>query len=446
MKKRTYLIIKSTLTGIMVGLFIVVFKYATNYAVKFSNYFFFNSDIKIKILGYFLIVLASFISYKFTKISGNIQGSGLPQLEINLKKDLNNITIKKALPLMFINSLISVFCGIPVAVGGSVAAFLSGLVGQINNNIMNKYGKYDDGNIICAAGAGVSASLGTPIGGMFYGYEECEKELKKTRVLYSLYMSLIAYAISYLIGPGFYDIFRITKKFNNDYIYIILMIITTNIVLSFLVMNLVPEMKKIINKNYKKKVFKYRLFVAYAITLVIMIFIPVVGGPGLNIFNLIALNTSVYLLILYLIIRVLLLLIISNSTISGGQILPEIAIGILVGLIFSTIYNVPVEDRIILCLASSVGFVGAVNKTPLTALFLGLSFAGYKNIEFSILPISITVGLTFLPIYISKIDDVNDALLSLLRTSDQVKGRVTLKRPNKFIKKEKQVHAFQKIN
>lgn len=443
MNKTIYQILKTTFTGILVGLLIVVFKYSTNLIIFLSDFFFLNEMLYIRIIGYFLIVLLSFVSYKFTRICGNIQGSGLPQLEINLKQDLNNINVKKALPLMFINSLISIFVGIPVAVGGSVAAYLGGMTGKIANRIMNKFGKFDDGNVVCAAGAGVSSSLGSPTGGVFYSYEECEKELQKKRFLYSIYMSLIAYLISYSIGPGFYKMFRVTNPFSLKYFSVIAFIVMTNIILSFLIMYLVPRIKKFINKNYKKAIFKYRLFVVFAITLVIMIFIPIVGGPGLSIFNLMFETTDTYLLIIYLLIRIILLIIVSNSTISGGQILPEIAIGVLVALIFCNLFSVPMESRVLLCLVSSIGFVGAVNKTPLAALFIGISFAGYKNIEYSFIPLVIGVLLTFVPIYFSKIDDVNDALLKLLKTSDHIKKRTSLKKQNYKHKKTRNVHKFR---
>lgn len=113
----------------------------------------------------------------------------------------------------------------------------------------------------------------------------------------------------------------------------------------------------------------------------------------------------------------------TNSTASGGQILPEMTIGYLVGIIISRLFNLDASTMQIIALTSMISFTGAINKTSLTMIFSGVSFAGLSNMLYSVLPILLSTIIVSLPIYLFKIDDINNALLKLLKTSKPIRKR-----------------------
>lgn len=369
------------------------------------------------------VLFLAIFAKKLVKFDGNIQGCGIPQIEINIKKDLYNIRPLISMPLMMLSSLLSVFCGLPLATGGSISCYISGLLGQLVNEKFSKYRRFDDQNVIAAMGAGLVASFGSVLSGIAYAYEEVEEELKLKNMFYVALMSIIAYIVSRFLGPDFYSYFRIEKINTANYFYIYIIVALVNIALSILFLKILPRQKKFINKHYKNVIIKNRIYILFFITAIFLFFLPLATGPGLNLLTYDFKNVSILLILLFLVVRILFMLLSTNSTASGGQILPEMTIGYLVGIIISRLFNLDASTMQIIALTSMISFTGAINKTPLTMIFLGVSFAGLSNMLYSVLPILLSTIIVSLPIYLFKIDDINDALLKLLKTSKPIRKR-----------------------
>ena len=76
---------KIILIGLSIGVLISLYRYAATYVVKISNFLFTSPNKLYFSLGVVGLVVLGIFSYAIIRFDGNVQGSGLPQLKMNLK-------------------------------------------------------------------------------------------------------------------------------------------------------------------------------------------------------------------------------------------------------------------------------------------------------------------------------------------------------------------------
>jgi H+/Cl- antiporter ClcA len=416
-KKILLEISKVLLIGISIGVLISLYRYAATYVIKFSDYLFTSNNTLKFSLGVVGLVILGLLSYAIIRFDGNVQGSGLPQMEMNLK--YKNKSLKwYSIPLMFFNSLISFFAGLPVGTEGP-STFMGGMINYSFNRVFKDEDNDDD--IPLGMGAGFGISLMTPVAGLFYSFEECLGTFKLKYLWKSILMISSAFTVAYLINPTSTISLPVSTSFNYLYIMDLFLIVLVNYCLARVILFLVPLFKGFINRHYKNKFIRMRFFIIYIISAIIMICYPILSGSGLKIINQIQGGTLIYFtLLVYLIVRIVMFATVNISMASGGLMVPSFTLGAIVGeMIYVTFISTNgsgTSENLVIIL-SMLTFFTFINHTPLTNITLAISFGGYMNFLNIIGPALITIVSSYIIAKVTKLDTLNGQRSKLLRTS-----------------------------
>ena len=134
---------------------------------------------------------------------------------------------------------------------------------------------------------------------------------------------------------------------------------------------------------------------------------PLLVGSGANLLNPTVVDYSLIIILGILIFRLIGTALSANASISGGIVLPTLALGAvsadLVAKVLGLINPEILAYTDILIICGMLTTFACVTKAPITALILGLKCASIKLI---ILPLIITIGLSYLIIALFKCDNL----------------------------------------
>lgn len=413
-------LLKLTIIGTLIGIIITLFKLVAHYVISLSQSIFFSEDILSKSFAIFFGICLIFISYAIIRWDGNIQGSGLPQFKLNaIKSDTKHFNWIRSLSLMFTNSCISFFLGLPVG-SEAPANFIGGTIGVgLNNHFNHTNDHKDDLNV--AMGTGFTIAFGTPIAGIFYTLEEVMHKFSLTRIAKTIYTIAIAFCISLLLHQEPLITLSIASDFDYSFLYVFLFVILFNVISSIVILCGVPLLKKFCNAHYNNFFIKYRFLFFAFFTFAIYLAFPLLGGTGSSLITFLGNNPGWMIVLLIVIYRLIVFVFTANSMASGGLLLPVLAIGAANGYLACCVGNaIGGLNSIYFPLFVLIGMTSlfaATNKAPITGAFLAIAISGYKMFVL-VFPIAVLVCfLCFLPVQIFKLDDMIDSRFKLLRTS-----------------------------
>lgn len=410
------------LTGVLTGTVVFLFKIAIKYVQEFSNFIYasIRNDPKfllLLILGAALIGSISFILIKFFPI---IRGSGIP----------NSIAIMRGfIPFKWIRSLFGIFSstlltflvGIPLGnEGPSVQMGCS--IGKGTVNIFAKGNRaFEKYTLTGGACAGFTAATGAPLTGIIFAIEEAHRRFSPiifmvastATLAATLTVSILCNAFSFLnISPKLFELDAAAAlPLKYVWIAIIIGLVVGGISTAF------TKIYKCFNSLINKKLAKIPLYVK---VLIIFIAVTVIGfflsgalGSGHHIIDeIFSANAPVwYMLIALLIIRALLLLVSTNTGITGGTLIPLLTFGAILGALISNaavaMNILPKEYSGAIALIAMSSFLAASSRTPLTAIILTVEiFSGFNNI----LMIAVGVAFAYLTIESSKAISFTDLM------------------------------------
>lgn len=410
-------VLKVLLEGLAIGVLIALYRHAAEYVILASKWCFYEQVPTHVLIGLGGLLIFGFVSNFLIRFDGNIQGSGIPQLEMNLLH--KSKTIKwYSLPLMFINSLFSFFAGMPLG-SEAPSTFMGGTLSLEANRIIHH--EEEDDDVPLGMGCAFGVALMSPISGLFYSFEECLHSFKWEYIWKSLIMMVSSYSIAYLIYPSTPISLAVGSSFDYRYSWLFLVIIALNFVLAKLIIFGLKKIKTFFNAHYTNPIIKNRFLILYLLSIALMFVYPLLSGSGLSlVYHSLNENIAWYAILVYLIIRLSMFLLVGNSMASGGLMIPTLALGALVGEMVSKLADsagLASSNNAILIIISMTSLFTMVNAVPLTSLTLSVSIGGYMNIAYSILPSFIVVGLSYLLMKLTKSETLNKESLALMRTS-----------------------------
>ena len=180
-------------------------------------------------------------------------------------------------------------------------------------------------------------------------------------------------------------------------------------------------MKILLDKHYNNFFVKYRYFIMAFISIILLASYPILSGNGNNLINYVLDKPLLYIAIIYLIVRIILFILSANSMMTGGLVLPILAIGALSGYISfyisDLVFGIGSDYLTLFVVVGMTSLFAAVNSAPLTGIFLSLSFCNYENILMVLLASFVVTTICFILIKICHLDDITDARYKLLKTS-----------------------------
>ncbi|MDR2823583.1 MAG: chloride channel protein [Prevotellaceae bacterium] len=307
-----------------------------------------------------------------------------------------------------------------IGLGGSVGAEAPiVLTGSAIGSNLGKFFKMDQKTLMLLVGCGASGAIAgifkAPIAGFVFTLEVLMLDMTMTSIVPLLISSVTATAATYIFtGKAFMFDFAVQQSFAVDRIpYLLLLGVVCGLVSLYFTrgMNfLETQFRKI-----KSPTFKWVLG-GTVLSLLIFVFPPLYGEGYITINELLAGNavavfdrspfqsemSNEWVVIFYLTLIILLKIVASTCTTSGGGVgglfAPSLFVGCLTGFVAAKIlilcgFTVPVSN---FALAGMSGVMSAVMHAPLMGIFLIAELTGGYNLLMTLMIVSVTAYVTII--------------------------------------------------
>lgn len=380
-------IFKLTIMGLIVGLVVSVYKYLVFLVIDLSQTIYSSKEWYTLFYGVILSLILAFTAFAILRREPAVRGSGLDQLKEFFNKKEKNVKWFLYIPLMFFNSLITFFLGIPLGMEAP-STFMGAMCGYALDDFSRKDNNLT--NIKICMGAGFSSAFLSPVGGFFYPFEKQKININFINILKAIYVSFISYFISLLFYDKKLVFIPLEENFDFNLWPTILVSIALILIVSFLIIEGAKWIEKIIKNHPNVWFIKYRFFIVYLLSLIILLIIPVLGGTGLGLISYLTTHPAHYLIILFLFGRIILFLFGVYSQASGGAFGTAVTLGSLIGyvsvVICRTFLDISNTQALIMVSICCCATFGTINKAPLTGLGLLLTVGHYVNIGNYVVP------------------------------------------------------------
>lgn len=398
MKNKFIYCLKLIIVGIVIGIFIAGFQWMTHLVIDLSGYLlsFENYIWILTILGTIICFIGIYFLNK--KIPG-YYGSGIPQLEA-YQRGWYEFNPYKLLFLITINSLFAFFGafllgseGPSVSIGSSIS--------MIGNKIIKSDSKED---VAIGGSAGFACAFASPIAGLSHLIEENKSILSLKFIFKGIVVIGISFFVSYFIYPHsllpYFELDVLPLK----YYLVLFVIVFLGVLVGKLYIYLIVKIKDF-NKN--KKIMIYLTFVLLILFMCLRKFFPLLSGNGMLSLELSVLDYGILTILLVLLFRLVFTGFSVSSNVSGGVVLPMLAVGSLIAMIVIKMFSlIDVEILNYSGLFIVVGMFtvfGVVTNAPITAIILGLKCASFKVI---FIPLILCLVLAMIPFYVLKWENI----------------------------------------
>ena len=332
-KDRIITAVQIPLTGIMIGFVVTLFIYLASKIISFSNYLINYNNFIFAIVLATVFIIAIFTTYTNYKYKGYI-GNGISILSMDYYGN-NDFNPYRLLFFTTINSYLAFFFGFTlgteapsVTIGASVA--------KIGNKALNKY----DRDIVMAGGSsGFAAAFIAPIAGFIHLLEVHRHRIRKAFIIKGIVMISMSYISSYILQrliwnrELFYSMDIILIPFNLFYAVILVSI------LSFGIGELFSFVHGMAQRLRGGRLMLYLTPILALGFFLLKKYYPLLSGNGDMAIDLSILDKGLFLMLLIMIIRFIFMILSENANVSGGTVLPLIALGAILGEIIVSIIS-----------------------------------------------------------------------------------------------------------
>ncbi|MBR3868514.1 MAG: chloride channel protein [Clostridia bacterium] len=364
------------LCGSVTGVLIFFYKLAAKKLVSFSEEIYshaVHSPLLIAVVFAVLILFACIMAVMQKKIP-EMKGGGIPRCEGILRGVLSFRRVKTLVGTA-VGSLISFFCGLPlgsegpaVIIGTSIGGICSGPKG--NKSAWSRY------VMTGGAAAGFGVATGAPLSAMLFALEEIHKRFTpmlvltvSTSVLSATYINELLCSL-YGISPALITAFDFPDFELKNVMYLLVfgVIIAFSVGVFDASLGYFGKFTKNIRKNMPDTV---KLIVVFVLTGVLGLFFRDGVYSGHDIIeNILSYGESLPLLFALLAVRMIMMILVTDSGATGGIFIPTLAIGALVGAIggrFLVFAGMPTELFPSVVILGMCAFMGGTLRAPLTA-------------------------------------------------------------------------------
>jgi len=375
----------------------------------------------------FIILLAS----QLIKKNKNVKGSGIPQVEAELK-GLMSLNWWSVLWKKYILGILAIASGLML--GREGPSIQLGAVGGKGVAKWLKSSPVEERSLIASgAAAGLAAAFNAPIAGLLFVVEEVYHHFSRFFWVSTLAASLVANFVSLLIF-GLTPVLDMPDNIplmtlDQYWIYLVMGIFLglSGFFYEKAVLNVGKVYDWIGQKIHLDKAF-YPV-IAFILIIPVGIFLPqILGGGNQIVLSLTEQDYSFKILLVYFIIRFIWSMISYGSGLPGGIFLPILALGSLLGALIGVICVnlglVTQQQFPIFVILGMSGYFGAISKAPLTAMILVTEMVGDIR---NLMPLGMVTLVAYIVMDLLKGAPVYEAMLEkMLPESATDDGEVTL--------------------
>ncbi len=399
-------LILSVITGIFAGALIFLFKLSASFIIDQSEalyaYIRWHTHIvPILITGMTLVGLAAAILLKYVP---DARGGGIPTA-IAILRGLVTFRWVRSIIFVFISSMLTYFAGVPLGNEGP-SVQMGTAVGRGTIEIFAKKNRAWDRYIMTGgACAGFAAATGSPITGIMFAIEEAHRRMSP--------MIFMAAAMTTLAGSAAAQFLcEISGMSFSLFHFTVDAVLPLTGLWAALLVGLVSGLtaagftkaysltRRFIKKTLEKVPFVLKITLIFAISACIGIISASCIGSGHHLIDMLMEGHGVSaVLIIILLVRMLLLLVATNSDVTGGLFVPQLAFGAVIGALCGRVFIVsgllPAQFYPVMVVVGIASYLSASSRTPLIALAFAMeALDGISNV----LPIAAAVTVSFLVI------------------------------------------------
>lgn len=393
--------LRLVIIGLAVGLVVSLFQLCAYYLIEFLKDVYIVHD-KGKMLIFFCVLPFIFGGILFlTTKNSNIHGGGVPQLEFNIENKKEKLNWKKDLPMMFLSSLMSFCTFAPLGAEGP-SVTLGGNCALMVNDIFKKE---DDETVLISAGAAFGCAFHSPIVGLAHIFEEMLHKINVLNVFKALVIMGVSFLIIHFVFPNQIAFYTIDNYLSlKDYQFtlpIIGLIILFNFVSANLFLEIIIKIKDFISNHQNSIFVKYRVVIALILFVSLAFFLGQYLSSGSIIINE-QLIKPYYFIIGIILLRIILTAFSSTSNLSGGIVIPQFAIGALIGMLIIQLFKIAIPNFNVglyaneIILLSMISFYVIVMETPITGIALIFAFVSFNHARNILLVGVIVMVLSYL--------------------------------------------------
>lgn len=379
-------IIYSALCGIVTGSAIFLFKFAAGKAEKLSRLVYSYAKSSPLYVIAILAALAVFalIMVLIHKKIPEANGGGIPRSEGVLRGLLSFKWLRTLIGTLF-GSLLSFVCGVPVGSEGPSVLIGTSLGSMCLGKSKDKsaWSRYV---MTGGAGAGFAVATGAPLSGILFALEEIHKRFTPMLVMAVSISVITASYVNQLlcslfsISPNLFEINGISEFKLSQIFYLILfgLIIALSVAAYDVSIALVNRFTSRFKGRLTPAV---KMIIVFLLTGILCLYFADGAYNGHHmIVHIIDHTPGIWLLLLYLIVRFIMMVLVTDSGVTGGSFIPTLAIGALVSAIaskFLMAIGMPNELLVTVILIGMCAFIGGTLRAPLTAAVLFIELTGH---------------------------------------------------------------------
>ncbi len=411
------LIGEGLLVGMVGGLVVLLYRIALQYAGDWLNMVRdYVGHSPVKAAGWFgILILMALIVGRLVKWEPMISGSGIPQLEGEMKGKLNQ-SWWRVLPAKFLGGFLSVFAGLSLGREGP-SIQLGAMTGKGISRFLDR-GKTEEKFLLtCGASAGLSAAFHAPLAGVMFSLEEVHKNFSVS-VLVSVMTASIAadYLSSRFIGIEPVFQFDIGNVLPQNYYWMILVLGVIlgigGVFYNWFTLKVQEIYQKVPFLNSETK----KILVPFLLSGVLLLCMPEILGSG---HQLIDMLTSHELLlgsaILLFVCKFIFSAVSFGSGAPGGIFFPLLVLGAFIGGIFGMVgvnyFGLDPDYINNFVLLAMAGYFTAIVRAPLTGIILIFEMTGSLS---QMLSLSIVSIVAYIVASLLKSEPIYESLLERL--------------------------------
>ncbi len=412
-----------TLTGVLTGGTIFLFKFLAGRAEALSRSLYSlakGSWITI-VLTFAVLAALAFLMAFFHKKAPECKGGGIPRSEGILRGILPFRWFRTLLGTFF-GSMLSFFAGLPCGSEGP-AVLIGTSLGCMTGKASKQQIAWNRYVMTGGAGAGFAVATGSPLSGILFALEEIHKRFSPLLVLTVSMAVLSATAANQLLCDIFHmnaSLFELAPlpKLQLSYIgYLLLLAVLISLAVA-LFDGSILLFRQFTGRFKKTRNPLAKLLVTFFLAGILGFCLPDGGYSGHHmIVHILEHNPAVTLLLVLFVIRLVMMLLVTDSGATGGIFIPTLAIGVLAAALAARLLlllGMPAELSTLMIFLGMCAFIGGTLRAPLTAsvLFVELSgqFTGLFYIAIVVFVVSLITELFHqTPFYDKALEEMTEA-------------------------------------
>lgn len=378
-------VLRGILVGVFVGLVVSLFRLFIGHLFEWFSHFYqlARQNLFVLFAIFLTYILITFVLGRLAKNEGAVRGSGIPQVEGELKGLMNSdwwgILWRK-----FVGGVLAISSGLMLGREGP-----SIQLGAMTAKGLARYFKMSplEIRVLIASGAaaGLSAAFNAPIAGLLFVVEEIYRHFSRLVWVTTLTASLVANAVSLWIF-GLIPVLKMPIALPSLALtqYWILLVAGALLGLAGYhyerVILAMPDIYARLGRLCHVKSAYYPL-VPFILILPVGFFLPELIGGGHELIMLLPrLNFPFWTLVVFFFIRFVLSMLSYGSGLPGGIFLPILSLGSVLGLIIGKAFLglglIASADLPLFIVLGMAGYFGAISKAPLTGIILVTEMVG----------------------------------------------------------------------